>query len=102
MLEAFQRGEDMHKQTAAALSCPRLLKPSTKMTDKRPKRSISADLRTARQRSGDLRSANYGVAFNPDAGRTAPVPFFYHYQGLARWHHQGVTSCTLRPRRPDS
>jgi DNA polymerase-1 len=88
MIEAYHRGEDLHKQTAALV----LSKPIAEVTreDRQLAKAVNFGLLYGQAAEGLVRYAkmNYGVDLTKADGELFRTRFFSAYAGLRRWHEQ--------------
>ncbi|MBV9489473.1 MAG: hypothetical protein JO069_07085 [Verrucomicrobia bacterium] len=86
MVEAFQKGQDLHVLTAATV----LNKPAAEVTkaDRQLAKAVNFGLLYGQSAAGLVRYArtNYGVELAEAAAARIRREFFKHYRGLAAWH----------------
>jgi DNA polymerase-1 len=86
MLDAFMRGEDLHKQTASVV----LQKPIKDVTneDRQTAKAVNFGLIFGQQAAGlvEYARAKYGVILSLEQAEKIRRKFFKHYIGLAAWH----------------
>lgn len=87
MLDAFAKGEDIHRRTAALVT-GRAPKDVTK-ADRQLAKAINFGLVYGMQPAGFQAYARdaYGVSLTADEAERFHQAFFRAYPGLARWHH---------------
>ena len=86
MLEAFRRGDDLHKQTAAAVLGK---KPSTiTKEDRQTAKAVNFGLIFGQRAKGLVAYAlaNYGVRLTLQQAESLRRKFFKYYEGIRAWH----------------
>ena len=86
MLEAFRRGEDMHKQTAAAVLAKAL--EEINKDDRQTAKAVNFGLIFGQRAKGLVAYAlaNYGVRLTLTQAEKLRRKFFAHYHRIAHWH----------------
>ena len=86
MLDAYRKGEDLHRRTAALI----LGKPETEVTkgDRQTAKAVGFGLLYGQSAAGLVKyaKASYGVAMSEAEARQFRERFFVSYRGLATWH----------------
>jgi DNA polymerase I-like protein with 3'-5' exonuclease and polymerase domains len=86
MKEAFARGEDLHRLTAAAI----LAKPVGQVTkeDRQLAKAVNFGLLYGQGAAGlvEYAATTYGVTLDLLTATSIRAKFFNHYSGLAAWH----------------
>ncbi len=97
MIEAYQRGDDLHRQTAALV----LNKPLAEVTkdDRQLAKAVNFGLLYGQSPGGLIKYArtNYGVTLSQEQARRIHQRFFDAYSGLRVWHrncHATATTAT--------
>ncbi len=102
MLDAFRKGEDLHRKTAALV----LGKPEADITkaERQTAKAVNFGLIYGQSAAGLVRYArtSYDVVISEDEARVMRQRFFAAYRGIAAWHKQawrgaseiaGVSDC---------
>ena len=90
MLDAFRRGADMHRQTAAAV-LTKVLEAINK-DDRQTAKAVNFGLIFGQRAKGLVAYAlaNYGVHLTLPQAEQIRRKFFTHYEGLRRWHTKAL------------
>jgi len=99
MVEAYQRGEDLHKATAAAV----LGKPVNQVTkeDRQLAKAVNFGLLYGQSAKGLVKYAasSYGVTLSEDNAQKIRAKFFRTYGSLRQWHGESHLQAGERDQR---
>ncbi|XP_026194177.1 uncharacterized protein LOC34619093 [Cyclospora cayetanensis] len=88
MIEAYQKGQDLHRLTASLL----LSKPEDKLSkaDRQLAKAVNFGLiyGISVPRFREYALSAYGVSLTPAEARAFHANFFKHFRGITRWHQQ--------------
>jgi DNA polymerase-1 len=95
MIEAYQRGEDLHTKTAQAI----LGKTEVTKSDRQLAKAINFGLLygMGAKMFALYARVNYGVDLTEEQAKTYREKFFATYPGLARWHRKQAGKTSGRP-----